>query len=315
MYPLLLKPVCKEILWGGTRLITDFGMESAGQNIAESWMLTCRPDGDNLVLNGVYAGKTLGQILDCGLAELGTSFQGGDFPLLIKLIDAKSDLSVQVHPDDFFAAAHENSRGKTESWYILDADPDAELIYGFNREITKEQFKNAIADNTLLELVNRVKVKKGDFFFIPARTLHAIGGGILLAEVQQNCNTTYRVYDYNRLENGVPRPLHVEKAVDITDTTPPKDVCPVTEYADGNARVKNLCLCPFFNVSIMAINGVYALPVDTASFASVVVLSGCGKVSADGVSLPVKKGDSIFIGADSENVFADGEMSLLFTTQ
>ncbi len=315
MYPLLLKPVCKEILWGGTRLKTDYGIESCGSNIAESWMLTCRPDGDNEILNGVYAGKTLGQLFENGILAMGTAFAGGDFPLLIKLIDAKNDLSVQVHPDDAYAAAHEKSRGKTESWYILDAEPKAELIYGFKNEITKECFKNSIADNRLLDYVNRVEVKKSDFFYIPAGTLHAIGSGILLAEVQQNCNTTYRVYDYNRLENGVPRQLHIEKAVDVTDTKPPETSFTAKNYVDACAHITPLCRCPFFSVNTLEISGAYSLPVSNESFACAVVLSGSGTVTADGVSVPVKKGSGIFLGADSKNVIADGTMTILYTTQ
>ena len=217
-----LKPVFKEIVWGGNRLKNDYGFESELNNIAEAWMLCARADGDNVIENGEHSGKSFKEFIKDNKELLGTKgSKYEEFPLLIKFIDAKADLSVQVHPDDEYAKIHENSYGKTEAWYILDCDEGAELIYGFNKQLTADEFRKSIADNTFLEYVNKVKVKKGDVFFISAGTLHAIGSGILLAEVQQNCNTTYRVYDYNRLVDGKPRELHVEKALDVTDTVPP----------------------------------------------------------------------------------------------
>lgn len=316
MYPLLLKPVLKQILWGGNRLKTDFGFESDADNIAESWMLTCRDDGVNEILNGAHRGKTLEELIMRGNTHLlGTDYKGGDFPLLIKLIDAKNDLSVQVHPDDDYACEFENSKGKTEAWYILDCDEGAELIYGFNTELNKEQFKKSISDNTLLDYVNRVKVKKGDFFYIPAGTLHAIGAGILLAEVQQNCNTTYRVYDYNRLENGKSRELHIDKAVDVTVTKPLQSKSDVTYEKKGGTEPVNLCECEFFKIATAKINGVYSVGVSDKSFVSIIALNGNGVVSSDGVRVPIKKGDSVFIAAGSKDVTLTGEIFALISAQ
>lgn len=313
MYPLLLKPVLKQILWGGSRLRSDFGFEGALGNIAEGWMLTCREDGVNEIINGEYAGKTLSEVIAKNEGLLGSDYKGGAFPLLIKLIDAESDLSVQVHPGDDYAERFENSTGKTEAWYILDCDSGAELIYGFNKKLTKDQFRKSIADNTFLEHVNRVKVKKGDFFYIPFGTLHAIGKGILLAEVQQNCNTTYRVYDYNRLENGKSRPLHIDRAVDVAVTEPLHIKTETIRSTLGNTGIENLCECEYFKIKTADIDDVYNVGVSDKSFVSIIVLEGSGAVSADGVSVDVKKGASVFIAAKSRNVTLSGKLKALIS--
>ncbi len=315
--PIKLEPVFKEIVWGGNRLKTDYGFKSDLNNIAEAWMLCAREDGDNIIANGPFKGQSFTEFVKAHKAVLGTkgaSYE--EFPLLIKFIDAKADLSVQVHPDDEYARVHENSYGKTEAWYILDCDEGAELIYGFNKELTAEEFKNSIADNTFLNYVNKVKVKKGDVFFISAGTLHAIGSGILLAEVQQNCNTTYRVYDYNRLVNGKPRELHVEKAIDVTDTVPPTrngdpDSAPVVM---GDAIAQALCQCEFFKMDTLRINGSHTIAVNDESFVSLLVLNGEATLTSNGESLSLTSGDSIFLPADCGNVEIQGNIKLLIST-
>ena len=315
--PIKLEPVFKEIVWGGNRLKTDYGFKSDLNNIAEAWMLCAREDGDNIIANGPFKGQSFTEFVKANKAVLGTkgaSYE--EFPLLIKFIDAKADLSVQVHPDDEYARVHENSYGKTEAWYILDCDEGAELIYGFNKELTAEEFKNSIADNTFLNFVNKVKVKKGDVFFISAGTLHAIGSGILLAEVQQNCNTTYRVYDYNRMVNGKPRELHVEKAIDVTDTVPPTrngdpDSAPVVM---GDATAQALCRCEFFKMDTLQINGSHTIAVNEESFVSLLVLNGEATLSANSESLSLAAGDSIFLSADCGNVEIQGNIKLLIST-
>lgn len=316
MYPLLLKPVHKQIIWGGKRLITDFGFNSEHTNIAESWMLTCRKDGVNEIINGKHKGMTVEELIFNGNTHLlGTKYNGGEFPLLIKLIDAKKDLSVQVHPDDDYAKRNENSKGKTEAWYILDCDEGAELIYGFNKEMSKEELKQSVIDNTLLQYVHRVKVKKGDFFYIPAGTLHAIGGGILLAEVQQNCNTTYRIYDYNRLENGKKRPLHIDKAVDVTITKPAEEIKAVTTVKQGNTVIKNLCDSEYFSIKAVDIDSIFNIEPNDDSFISIIVLDGNGAVSCDDVTETIHKGSSILILSDSQNISLKGKLSVLISTQ
>ena len=218
--PVKLSPVFKDYLWGGTRLKTEFSKQSDMTPLAESWELSAHKDGQSTVAEGEYAGLTLTAYLDTvGREVLGTNCEKYDyFPLLIKLIDAKGDLSVQVHPSDEYALEHEGEYGKTEMWYILDCDEGAALYYGFKEDTTREAYEAAIREGRLTDILNRVPVKRGDVFFIPAGTVHAIGAGILICEIQQNSNTTYRVYDYNRRDkDGNLRPLHVEKALAVSD--------------------------------------------------------------------------------------------------
>lgn len=308
--PLLLKPVFKEIVWGGNNLRDKYGFETELNNIAEAWMLCAREDGDNIIVNGENAGMSFTEYVKANKEKLGTKgAKYGEFPLLIKFIDAKADLSVQVHPDDEYARIHENSYGKTEAWYILDCEEGAELIYGFNKNLTREEFKSSIEDNTFLDYVNKVKVKKGDVFFINAGTLHAIGSGILLAEVQQNCNTTYRVYDYNRMVNGKPRELHVEKAIDVTDTVPPTrngdpDAAPVVK---GDATEQALCQCEFFKMDTLDVDGNYTIDVTDESFVSLLVLEGKGVIGG----IEAVAGDSIFVEADFGKLEISGKIKVL----
>ncbi len=317
MYPIKLNPIFKEIVWGGERLKSDYGYESDLNNIAEAWVLTARNDGDNTIKNGEYAGQSFTELIKNNPSFLGKKGEKyNEFPLLIKFIDAKSDLSIQVHPDDDYARIHENSLGKTEAWYVLDCSEDAKLIYGFNKEITKVEFENSIKDNSFLNHVNKVKVKKGDIFFIEAGTLHAIGGGILLAEVQQNCNTTYRVYDYGRLVDGKPRELHIEKALDVTNTLPPVRSAEAEgeKVVIGDAKIQKLCSCEFFTMTSLELSGKYEYNCDENSFLSVLILDGNGSITVDNTAVSVKKGDSIFIPANSGNVRLSGEFNALLST-
>jgi mannose-6-phosphate isomerase len=218
MYPLKMTTAFKDYLWGGTRLRDEYGKKTDMTPIAESWEISCHPDGPSTVANGGLAGKTLAALLTEHPDWMGTHAKDEEFPLLIKLIDAKDRLSVQVHPDDTYARREENQQGKNEMWYVVDAEPGAELILGLTRPADRDELRQRIADNTLLEIANRVPVKAGDCFSIPAGLLHAIGAGVLVAEIQQNSNVTYRVYDYDRRgPDGQPRPLHVERALDVID--------------------------------------------------------------------------------------------------
>lgn len=315
---LKLRPALKDYLWGGTRLKTDFGFQTDLDIVAEGWMLSCHKDGENIVENGKYEGKTLSEVIAAAGKEiLGTNTQNFDrFPILIKLIDAKKDLSVQVHPDNAYALRVEGEYGKTECWYILDCDEGAELIYGFKREISKEEFKQRIADNTFLEVVNKVPVHKGDLFFIDAGTLHAIGGGILLAEIQQNSNTTYRVYDYGRLgADGKPRPLHTEKAVDVTNCVPPTHgISPEGEKVacDGSAK-QLLTNCDLFTVSSVEVTGIYSGTADNSSFVSVLCTEGSGNIACGDDTFSIQKGDSFFLAANSGSFTVKGNVSFIET--
>lgn len=315
---LKLKPALKDYLWGGTKLKTDFGFESDMEKVAEGWMLSCHKDGENTVENGEYKGKTLSEVIElCGREILGSNGLKFDFfPILIKLIDAKSDLSVQVHPDNEYAMRVEGEYGKTECWYILDCEENAELIYGFNREISSEEFRKRIEDNTFLEVVNKVKVHKGDMFFIEAGTLHAIGSGILLAEIQQNSNTTYRVYDYQRRDkDGNLRPLHIDKAVAVTKCEKPKyGVKPVGEKLKTESGTRQLLTkCDLFTVNEYTIDGTQTLISDESSFVSLLVTDGNGVVENSGEALEVRKGDSLFVGANSGKITISGKLNIIET--
>ncbi|MBE6728387.1 MAG: class I mannose-6-phosphate isomerase [Ruminococcaceae bacterium] len=302
MYPLLLKAPVKDYLWGGTRLKDEFKFESEAEKVAEAWVLSCHKDGACIVRNGEYSGKTLPQVLkiwgEDGIGKKAAAFPY--FPLLIKLIDAKDRLSIQVHPDDEYALKNEGEYGKTEMWYIVDCEKNAQLIYGFEHEITKEEFARRIKDNTLTDVCNYVPVKKGDVFFISAGTLHAIGKGILIAEIQQNSNTTYRVSDYGRLgADGKPRPLHIDKALDVTKTQPPKEnygnVGSVSTYPFG--KVRQLACCELFNTKLLSLEGMAGLNTED-SFEALLVLDGEAVISYAGGNFRVKKGDSVLVPAN-----------------
>ena len=301
MYPLLLKAPIKDYLWGGRRLIEEFGFETEKEKAAEAWMLSCHKDGNSVVRNGSLAGLSLQQAIETWGAEaLGKNAAIFTyFPILIKLIDAKDRLSVQVHPNDEYALANEGEYGKTEMWYVVDCDEDAKLIYGFNQDISQGEFLERINNNNLSPVCNYVPVKKGDVFFIEAGTMHAIGKGILIAEVQQNSNTTYRVSDYGRLgADGKPRQLHIKQAVEVTKTERPArpygDVGDVTLYPFGTVR--ELAKCEYFTTELINLDGNVGL-YDNDSFISLLVLDGEVSLSYTGGMMKLKKGDSVFVPA------------------
>jgi len=299
MYPLLLKPTVTDYLWGGTKLKDEFKFETDKDIAAEAWVLSCHKDGSSVVVNGELAGKTLPEALEIwGNEILGEKAQKFPyFPILIKLIDAKQSLSVQVHPDDEYALKNEGEFGKTEMWYIVDCEEGAELIYGFKDNISTEEFERRIKDNTLTDVCNFVPVHKGDVFFITAGTLHAIGSGILIAEVQQNSNSTYRVFDFGRLgADGKPRQLHIEKAIDVTKcekpTIPYGNVGEITELAGG--KVRQLATCDLFTAEHIDLDGEMDIE-NKDSFVSLLCLDGSATLSYDDTKLKIKKGDNVFI--------------------
>jgi len=271
-YPMKLTPHISETVWGGDRLVKEYGIDPRGRaNCAEAWVLSAHPNGSSIVQNGAYAGM--------GLSEL-----YANFPILVKLIDAQDDLSIQVHPRDTDSVLLPGEAGKTECWYILDAKPGAKLYLGFKRAITRDEFARAIEEQTLTDHVRAFEVHAGEFYFIPAGTLHAIGRGVLLAEVQQNSDTTYRVYDYGRLQNGAPRQLHVEQALAVTDLAPYKP--------SRKTRIE----CEYFSVEEW--RGDYAGSAGE-SFVSLLVLDHAGDCTlfCAGMELPVGRGDSVLIPA------------------
>ena len=319
MYPMLLKPAFKDYIWGGTRLRDDFKKECDFDKIAESWELSCHKDGASVIANGEFAEMTLNDYIEkAGRKVLGTNCERFEFfPVLIKLIDAKDNLSVQVHPDNEYAQRVEGEYGKTEMWYIVDADEGAELLYGFKHEITKEEFRERIENNTLLEVTESVPVKKGDVFFIRSGTLHAIGKGILIAEIQQNSNTTYRIYDYGRVgKDGKPRELHIEKALDVTKLCPAEPFPPAEweTYEDGNWKEKLLSSCEYFTVKALDIENRAWLKADESSFVHILVLDGEVILSSENErGMKLVKGSSVFIPAGYGNFELTGECSAVMT--
>lgn len=320
MKAIKLNPAFKDYLWGGTKLRDEYGKKCDLDKVAESWELSCHKDGCSVVADGEYAGLTLPQYIEkAGKAVLGTDCEKFEyFPILIKLIDAKQNLSVQVHPDNDYAMRVEGEYGKTEMWYVVDCEPGAGLLYGFKHEISKEEFRRRIEDNTLLEVTNRVEVHPGDVFFIEAGTLHAIGEGILIAEIQQNSNTTYRVYDYGRVgADGKPRQLHIEKAIDVTRLAPATRPCGRSqakpEAFDGGS-VLPLASCDYFTVKEMEVTSHAALMADEKSFHSLLLLDGSLTLSMGGEKLEMKKGASVFVPAGSGDYTLTGKGRLILTT-
>ncbi len=321
MEPLKLLPAFQDYIWGGTRLRDEYGKPSDLERIAESWELSCHPAGESVIMNSVYKGQTLRSYLEQDWAARvgeGAAVLSA-FPVLIKLIDASQDLSVQVHPDDRYARAHENGEnGKTECWYIVDCEEGAALAYGLNREMTRDEFRSAIQQGTLLDYMQLVPVKKGDVFFIEAGTLHAIGAGILVAEIQQSSNLTYRVFDYDRVgDNGQPRELHIDKAVDVTKTwpAPPRRNRPMMDYQGYSVAL--ITDCPYFTVTELHITEGAAFPANGGqSYTHLLCTEGeAALVYDDGVAMPVRKGDSIFLPANFGAYSVRGKHCTFLCTQ
>ncbi|OIQ21207.1 type I phosphomannose isomerase catalytic subunit [Lacinutrix sp. MedPE-SW] len=259
LYPLTFNPVYSYRIWGGDKLKTVLNKKYSQESIGESWEISDVKDNETLVSNGNLKGKTLKELINTFKADfvgekVYNSF-GNDFPLLIKFIDAKTPLSIQVHPSNELAKARHNSFGKNEMWYVMQAEKDAELIVGFNKEIKQEQYKQHLKDNTLKEILNIEKVKSGDTFYIPTGRVHAIGAGVLLAEIQQTSNITYRIYDYDRVDKktGEKRELHTDLALDAIDYNLYKNY--KTEYKTETNTPSPLVNSPYFKTNILNIQG------------------------------------------------------------
>lgn len=283
-YPLKLNSVNKSIIWGGEKLGLSYGKGEG--KIAEAWELTVHPEGINVIENGEYAGMKLSEYIG----------SDDNFPIMIKLIDACDRLSVQVHPV------------KTEMWYVLEADEGASLVYGLKNGFDKAEFEKAIAENRVEALLNYVPVKKGDVFFIPQGLVHAIGKGILIAEIQENSNVTYRIYDYGRLQNGKPRELHVEQSLNtIKDFT--EDEIDAARYENGKTSENNVANCKLFNVDRYEVTSSVVLDTEK-SFVSVVCVEGEGMIGSEKMS----KGDSFFLPEKMGKVEVSGRCEIIVTT-
>jgi len=306
-----LGPAFKDYLWGGTKLKTLYNKKSEFDIVAESWELSAHKDGQSIVMGGEYDGLTLNEYIEkAGKQILGTNAENFEyFPILIKFIDAQGSLSVQVHPDDEYALANEGEYGKTEMWYILDCEEGATLYYGFTKDVTKQEYEEAIRNNTLTEILNAVPVHKGDVFFIEAGTVHAIGAGIIICEIQQNTNTTYRVYDYNRKDkDGNTRPLHIEKAVEVSNLKKSPELKPVSDDRDVV-----LAQCKYFTVRRLRVEESMEIDIDKSSFHSLIVAEGSGKVMLNGEKTQMNKGDSIFVPAQNGKYTIEGQCEIILS--
>jgi len=326
--PFLLKPAAKDYLWGGRRLRDDFGKETDLTPLAETWECSTHPDGPSIVANGVLKGKTLTEVLEEFPGYLGTHPKSdGGLPILIKFIDAKQNLSVQVHPDDDYAMKYENGQsGKTEMWYVLDAEPEAELVYGLCRDTDREVFQKSIEDGTVERFLRKVRVKKDDLFYIEAGMVHAIGAGVLIAEIQESSNLTYRLYDYHRVDkNGQERQLHVKKALEVASlksSAAPVQPLRVLKYQKGCA-MELLCRCRYFEVCRMLVNTercrqLVEYQADNTSFRVLLCLNGCGSMTwEEGEAetweggMNFFKGDCIFVPAGSVKIKIHGKAQFL----
>ncbi|MBW8243829.1 class I mannose-6-phosphate isomerase [Muricauda oceani] len=315
LYPLKFKPILKERLWGGTKLKDVLHKPIESDITGESWELS-GVDGDiSEVSNGDLSGTSLQSLMEeRGEALLGKSVVerfGSDFPILIKFIDAKQDLSIQLHPNDELAKKRHNSFGKTEMWYIMDADPGAKLIVGFNKDVEKEEYVESIEAGTLTDLMNYEEVGEGDTFFINTGKIHAIGAGVLLAEIQQTSDITYRVFDFNRRDkDGNLRELHTSLAVDAIDYEKKDDF--KVDYAKKVDRVNAMVDCPYFKTDFLELTKSMRQDLtDRDSFTIFMCVGGEATIKNDWGSEPVKKGETVLIAASSSYVEIDAQSAKL----
>lgn len=312
--PLKLEPVYKQAVWGGDMLRRLYKKKTPEEGAAESWELSCRPDGKSLVANGPWAGHTLSEFLEANEPLAGKKAE--PFPLLVKLLDAGGDLSVQVHPGDEYARKNEGQSGKTEMWYVVACEGNPHLVMGFNRDVTREEVRRRAADGTLAQVLNTVPVHPGDSFLIEAGTVHAIGKGLLIAEVQQNSGVTYRLYDYNRKDkNGKLRPLHLEKALDVIKTAAS---CPKAirepEEDRGDFRVRPLARCPFFYVDLISTKTHAEITVGPDAFQAAVCTSGRFTVTTGSGSVDISACETVFLPAGCGKCVFTGEGAFLLTS-
>lgn len=320
--PFILEPVGKDYLWGGDRLAKEFGKDTMMHPLAESWECSTHPDGVSIVGSGFYQGKPLDELIAECPEILGThpsKISGeGVLPIMVKLIDAKEQASIQVHPDDAFAKIYENGEnGKSEMWYVLEADRDSKLVYGFRRDMNKEMVRGKIEEGNLEKYVRKIKVKKDDVFYVAPGCVHAIGSGIVLAEIQQNSNVTYRLFDYNRKDkDGKERELHIEKALQVANLkadSEPRQPMRMVKYQPGCAS-ELLCRCKYFQVERMLVHCTQTAPahlhVNEESFVILLCLEGKGCLSGE-EKLELQKGRCVFLPAGCGNLSITGKMQFL----
>lgn len=304
---LRMNPVFQEKIWGGNRLKTVFDYPIPSDKTGECWAISGHPNGDCTLQNPEFAGETVGSLWKKH-PELFGNLPGETFPLLIKIIDAKDDLSIQVHPDDAYAAVHENgSLGKTECWYVLDCDPGTTIVNGHNAE-TKEQMEEMIEKKQWMDLIRQVPIQKGDFFQINPGCLHAIRGGTLILETQQSSDVTYRFYDYDRLSDGKPRPLHIQQSLDVTQIPHKAEAPEQSSWTNGDAKVEQLVSCQYYTVCRVTMDGKAHMDWNQP-FVNVSILSGEGTLDGEKVA----KGDHLIIPADYGPMDLEGKMEFIYS--
>lgn len=343
MTAFLLKPTGKDYIWGGTRLRDEFHKDLPLEPLAETWECSTHPDGPSYVASGEFNGHTLSEVLQAHPEFMGTSpsvASSRTLPVMIKLIDARNNLSVQVHPDDDYAYKEENGQeGKTEMWYVVDAEPGAELVFGLNRAVSAEELRQSLEKGTVEHYLRHLPVHKDDVFFIPSGTIHAIGRGALIAEIQQNSNLTYRLYDYGRVgKDGKPRELHIDKALavaDLSGSQNPRQPLRLLRYRPGFAT-ESLARCQYFAVSRCLLHSPeVTLPALPESFRVLLCIDGEGELRVPGITdlgnngftdsgtngstdsgnqgITFRKGDTVFIPATAPALLLSGQAEFLLT--
>lgn len=307
MYPIKFENLYYKKIWGG-RDLESFRSNLPEGDIGESWDVACHENGTSIVANGRFKGTSFDKLIESNGEEiLGKKYENKKFPLLVKLINSKDNLSVQVHPDDEYARVNENSFGKTEAWYVVDAKEDAELIVGTNG-CTKEEFIAAIENNTVEHCLNRIKVKKGDGFLINSGLVHAIGAGLIIAEIQQNSDITYRVYDYGR-----PREIHVEKSLDVIDFSLKPERLAEDYKEEPGYKFTSLCKNQYFSIDKCVVDTNYTNSTNGDNFVILTVVEGSGKVTGNSYTETIEKGDSILLPASLGKYTIEGKIELLIT--
>lgn len=312
-YPILFNPILKDRIWGGTKLESVLGKDIHSSEVGESWEISGVPNDISVVANGEYKSMELDKLITAYPQEvLGDSIIGRfglHFPLLFKFLDAKEDLSIQLHPNDDLAKERHNSCGKTEMWYVMQADPGARVVVDFKEGVSQESYLQHLKLNTLPSILKEIPVKKGDVFFIDAGTVHAIGKGVLLAEIQQTSDITYRVYDWDRKDaNGNSRELHVDLALDAIDYGE-KEV--ELHYTQEKNNINKIVDCPFFCVNFIPLEGKFTKVKDSQRFYIYVVTEGACTVVIESEKFQFEKGNTILIPAIVENIQFEGEATLL----
>lgn len=315
-YPLTFEPIYKERIWGGTKLKEYLNKSFDGNTIGESWELSTVANDVSVVANGEFAGLNLNELIEKYPTEILGSKSiekfGLEFPLLFKFLDAKEDLSIQVHPNDELAKLRHNSFGKTEMWYVMQADENARLVVGFKNKTNKNDYLKHLEDKTLVAILNEMSVKKGDTFFLETGTVHAIGAGILIAEIQQTSDITYRLYDWDRVDaNGKGRELHNDLAVDAINY---EETNTKVQYKKETNESVNLVDCPFFTTNILEVSGAYNWKKKKDSFTVLMCTEGSFVLVTSNYKSEFKIGDTILIPAIMDEFQIIGATSLLEIT-